>query len=99
MIPRRSVPWSRRSSAPKRISTRPRGSEASSIWSTICANRYAKVGSHLAAQIAHYKVGAEFRLRRMYPEEKRKGRWKAAARYQREARSRSVNNVDARRQC
>ena len=39
-----------------------RGSEASSIWSTICANRYAKVGSHLAAQIARYKVGAEFRL-------------------------------------
>ena len=24
-------------------------------------NRYAKVGSHLAAQIARYKVGAEFR--------------------------------------
>jgi hypothetical protein len=40
-----------------------------------------------------------FVRRRMYPEEKRKGRWKAAARYQREARSRSVNNVDARRQC
>ena len=36
-----------------------------------------------------------FVRRRMYPEEKRK--WKAAARYQREARSRSVNNVDARR--
>jgi hypothetical protein len=27
------------------------------------SNRYAKVGSHLAAQIARYKVGAEFRLR------------------------------------
>jgi hypothetical protein len=48
---------------PTRISTRPRGSQASSIWSTLCANRYAKVGSHLAAQIARYKVGAEFRLR------------------------------------
>src|SRR4051794_3395457 len=53
----------RRRPTPTRISTRPRGSEASSIWSTICANRYAKVGSHLAAQIARYKVGAEFRLR------------------------------------
>ena len=52
----------RRRPTPTRISTRPRGSEASSIWSTICANRYAKVGSHLAAQIARYKVGAEFPL-------------------------------------
>jgi hypothetical protein len=26
-------------------------------------DRYAKVGSHLAAQIAPYKVAAEFRLR------------------------------------
>src|ERR1700681_3580530 len=59
----------RRRPTPTRISTRPRRSEASSIWSTICANRYAKVGSHLAAQIARYKVGAEFRLRccRAYP--------------------------------
>lgn len=45
-----------------RISTRPRGSEPSTICSTICANRSAKAGSHLAAQAARYKVGAELRL-------------------------------------
>src|SRR5258707_15819255 len=45
------------------ISTRPRGSEASTICSTIYANRSAKVSSHLAAQVARYKVGAQYRLR------------------------------------
>jgi hypothetical protein len=52
----------RRRPTPTRISIRPRGSEASTIWSTIWVNRSAQVGSHLAAQIARYKVGAENRL-------------------------------------
>ncbi|MGA8708027.1 MAG: hypothetical protein WB646_13685, partial [Steroidobacteraceae bacterium] len=42
---------------------RPRGAEASTISSTIYANRSAQVGSHLVAQIARYKVRAEDRLR------------------------------------
>src|SRR5260370_26966052 len=45
------------------MSTPPRGSEASTICSTIYANRSAKVSSHLAAQVARYKVGAQYRLR------------------------------------
>src|SRR6476646_100945 len=54
----------RRRPTPTRISIRPRGSEASTIWSTICANRSVQVGSHLATQATRYKVGAELRLRR-----------------------------------
>src|SRR6478736_6272676 len=55
----------RRRPTPTRISIRPRGSEASTIWSTICANRSVQVGSHLATQATRYKVGAELRLRRI----------------------------------
>ncbi len=53
----------RRPPTPTLISTRPRGAEASTISSTIYANRSAQVGSHLVAQIARYKVRAEDRLR------------------------------------
>src|SRR6476646_567982 len=56
----------RRRPTPTRISIRPRGSEASTIWSTICANRSVQVGSHLATQATRYKVGAELRLRWTY---------------------------------
>src|ERR1700751_4447090 len=49
--------------APTWISTRPRGFEASTIWSTIYANRTVCDGSYLAGQLAPDKVGAENRLR------------------------------------
>ena len=77
MIPRRSAPGRDAPATPAPHPDtdidRPRGSEASSIWSTICANRYAKVGSHLAAQIARYKVGAEFRPRCTRPPPQHRG--------------------------
>src|ERR1700757_1114441 len=53
----------RRRPAPTWISTRPRGSEASTISSTIYANRIVCDGSHIAAQLMPDKVGAENRLR------------------------------------
>jgi Transposase, Mutator family len=52
----------RRRPTPTRISTPPRRSEASTIWSTIYANRSHQISSHLAAQLAWGKVGAERRL-------------------------------------
>jgi putative transposase len=55
---------------PTWISTRPRGSQASTISSTIYANRTVCDGSHLAGQLALYKVGAERRFRSIY-------KWKA----------------------
>src|SRR5215813_9762011 len=52
----------RRRPTPTWISTRPRGSEASTIWSTIYVNRTVCDGSYLAGQLAPDKVGAENRL-------------------------------------
>src|SRR5215472_10537737 len=52
----------RRRPTPTWISTRPRGSEASNIWSTIYANRTVCDGSYFACQLAYDKVGAENRL-------------------------------------
>jgi hypothetical protein len=46
---------------PTRISTPPRRSDVSTIWSTIYANRSPQIRSHLAAQLARCKVGAEHR--------------------------------------
>src|SRR5246500_5243977 len=53
----------RRRPAPTWISTRPRGFEASTISSTMYANRTVCDGSYLAGQLAPDKVGAENRLR------------------------------------
>ena len=47
----------RRRPAPTWISTRPRGSEASNIWSTIYANRTVCDGSYLAGQLAPTRRG------------------------------------------
>src|SRR4029077_4170008 len=52
----------RRRPAPTWISTRPRGPEASTIWSIIYANRTVCDGSYLAGQRTPDKVGAENRL-------------------------------------
>jgi hypothetical protein len=51
----------RRRPAPTWISTRPRGSEASTISSTIYANRTVCDGLYLAGQLAFCKVGPENR--------------------------------------
>src|SRR6516225_4293930 len=52
----------RRRSTPTRISTRPRRSDASTIWSTICANPSVPDGSHVAAQVGPCKVWRQRRL-------------------------------------
>src|SRR5260370_36771681 len=52
----------RRRPTPTRISTPPRRSEASTIWSTIYANRSHQISSHLAAQLAWGKVGTARRF-------------------------------------
>jgi hypothetical protein len=48
---------------PVRISTRPRGREASTISSTIYANRSPQTGSHAAFYVTNRKVVALHRLR------------------------------------
>src|SRR5580704_4536756 len=53
----------RRRPAPTWTSTRPRGREVSTIWSTIDATPHPECGPHRAAPRAHYKVGVENRLR------------------------------------
>ncbi|MHC2664069.1 hypothetical protein ACVINX_004854 [Bradyrhizobium diazoefficiens] len=53
----------RRRPAPTWISTRPRGSEASTIWSTIYANLTVYDGSHVAGQLTPNKVWETHRLR------------------------------------
>src|SRR6516164_6134242 len=52
----------RRRPTPTRISTRPRRSDASTIWSTICANPSVPDGSHVAAQVGPCKVWRQRRL-------------------------------------
>ena len=52
----------RRRPTPQRISTRPRGAEPSTIWSTICANPSHQEGSHLPSYAARIKMGAKHRL-------------------------------------
>jgi hypothetical protein len=47
----------RRRPTPLRMSIRPRGAEASTIWSTICANRSHQEGSHLPNYSAPIKMG------------------------------------------
>src|SRR6516162_7438012 len=56
----------RRRPAPTWISTRPRGFEASNIWSAIYANRTVCDGLYLARQLAPDKVGAENRFPNNY---------------------------------
>src|SRR6266567_8177100 len=53
----------RRRPTPLRISTRPRGAVASTIWSTIYANRSCQHRSHLPNYAALRKMGAKHRLR------------------------------------
>src|SRR6266542_4327370 len=52
----------RRRPTPLRISTRPRGAVASTIWSTIYANRSCQHRSHLPNYAALRKMGAKHRL-------------------------------------
>ena len=52
----------RRRPIPVRISMRPRRPEASTIWSTIYANRSQKDRLHLPDQIKRYKMGTGHRL-------------------------------------
>ena len=53
----------RRRPTPTRISTRPRGSETSTIWSTMSANPSVPDGTHFAVGAAGYKMGWQQRLR------------------------------------
>ena len=56
---RTSSPHWRRRPTPVRISMRPRRSEASTIWSTIYANRSNQDGLHLPDRIERCKMGTE----------------------------------------
>ena len=70
-----------------------RRSEASTIWSTIYANRSHQISSHLAAQLAWGKVGAERRLRSI-------SRWSSAICCSRSARGYGVFALKGReRRC
>jgi transposase InsO family protein len=52
----------RRRPTPTRTSTRPRGFEVATIWSTRYATPHPECGPHRAAHRARYKVGAEARF-------------------------------------